>query len=201
MTNQKHKHLHNISIDNGSISTKLAYTINTNEIWIGNTFSIHKKSNFKRSEMKCSICGNKLSGNQRKYCCDECRKLAHIKQMNNYYKNNKNKWGNQYDTHKWNYKNSYCEKFDNDCRESNRSKYNNECFICGKPESENLTKSGKIRKLSVHHVDMNKQQGCNDTAWQLVPLCLEHHATAHTPVWESRIQYLLSDLKDQMDII
>ena len=95
----------------------------------------------------------------------------------------------------------YCEKFNESCRERNRSKYDHECFICGKPESENLTKSGKIRKLSVHHVDMNKQQGCNDTAWQLVPLCLEHHGTAHTPVWEARIQYLLSDSKDQMVII
>jgi hypothetical protein len=79
----------------------------------------------------------------------------------------------------------YCKKFNDECRKSNRIKYNNKCFICGKDEKNNG------RKLSVHHVDMNKQQGCNDTEWKLVPLCQSCHARSHNDIWESRIEYLL----------
>lgn len=66
----------------------------------------------------------------------------------------------------------YCEKFNDECRESNRNKYNRQCFICDKPESQNITSTGKQRKLSVHHVDMNKDQGCNNTKWKLIPVCM-----------------------------
>ena len=86
----------------------------------------------------------------------------------------------------------YCKKFNKDCRESNRDKYNRECFICGKPEKDNVTKSGKMWKLSVHHVDMNRDQGCT-ADWKLVPLCIHCHATAHNKVTEARIEYLLRD--------
>ena len=86
----------------------------------------------------------------------------------------------------------YCPKFDEVCREANRAKYNHECFICGLPQSENLTKTGKFRKLSVHHVDMDKAQGC-DSNWKLVPLCMHHHATSHNDEIISRLGYLLSD--------
>ena len=60
----------------------------------------------------------------------------------------------------------YCNKFDEKCRESNRDKFHRECFLCGEAEGK--------RKLSVHHVDSNKMQGC-DTEWQLVPLCQSCH--------------------------
>ena len=84
----------------------------------------------------------------------------------------------------------YCEKFNELCKESNREKYNRRCFICNKPESENITSTGKLRKLSVHHVDMNKQQGCNSD-WKLVPLCQLCHLKCHNDLWQSRIEYLL----------
>ena len=80
----------------------------------------------------------------------------------------------------------YCPKFDEECRESNREKYDRRCFICNKTESENNN-----RKLSVHHVDRNKQQGC-DSDWSLVPLCGAHHGSSHTDEWKSRICYLLN---------
>lgn len=85
----------------------------------------------------------------------------------------------------------YCSKFNNECREKNRKKYDNQCFVCGKNELENFTKSGKQRKLSVHHIDMNKDQGCNDNEWALVPVCLNCHRILHTKLWQSRIEYLL----------
>ena len=81
--------------------------------------------------------------------------------------------------------NPYCEKFNKSCREKNRNKYNRECFICGKDEENN----GK--KLSVHHIDMNKNQGCNDNQWKLVPLCISCHGKTHNKIWENRLKYLL----------
>lgn len=80
---------------------------------------------------------------------------------------------------------TYCEKFNEGCREHNREKYMRMCFICGKNEVFNG------QKLSVHHVDRNKDQGCNDHNWSLVPLCRKHHSTCHNELWESRIMYLL----------
>ncbi len=85
----------------------------------------------------------------------------------------------------------YCPAFNEACRESNREKYGRRCFICDLPEAENKTKTGKVRKLSVHHVDMNKDQGCDGHEWKLVPVCLRHHKQAHTVLWIGRITYLL----------
>lgn len=80
---------------------------------------------------------------------------------------------------------NYCPKFDDDCRESNRDKYDRRCFLCGKTEAENE------RKLSVHHVDMNRDQGCNGHVWKLVPVCGSCHSKIHNLVWRARIEYLL----------
>ena len=88
----------------------------------------------------------------------------------------------------------YCEKFDVDCKERNRDKYNRRCFLCGKPESENITSLGDHKKLSVHHVDMNKNQGCDGHEWKLVPLCINCHARSHSDLWQARIEYLLKEI-------
>lgn len=85
----------------------------------------------------------------------------------------------------------YCPKFNEACKESNRVKYDRRCFITGKPEADNITTTGKHRKLSVHHVDMNKYQGCDGHAWKLVPLSIKWHNRVHTSLWMARIQYLL----------
>lgn len=82
----------------------------------------------------------------------------------------------------------YCPKFDEACGESNRKKYDRCCFLSGMTEEENG------RKLSVHHVDMNKDQGCEGHTWKLVPLSMKWHARTHTPLWTARIQYLLNHI-------
>lgn len=79
----------------------------------------------------------------------------------------------------------YCPKFNEGCKESNRMKYGRRCFLTGLPEAENG------QKLSVHHCDMNKQQGCDGHRWRLVPLCRAWHGRTHNETWESRIGYLL----------
>jgi len=59
----------------------------------------------------------------------------------------------------------YCPKFSDTLKEEIRDKFGRKCFICPKTEEE------EGRKLSVHHVDYNKEQGCNGVHWLLVPLC------------------------------
>ena len=79
----------------------------------------------------------------------------------------------------------YCYKFNNDCRERNRDKHGHTCFICGMEEHING------RKLSVHHIDNSKSQGCDGEKWKLVPLCNSCHGKVHNPIWQARIEYLL----------
>lgn len=78
----------------------------------------------------------------------------------------------------------YCPKFNNACRESNREKYGRRCFICNKTEKTNR------QKLSVHHVDMDKAQGC-ESNWMLVPLCKSCHSKAHNEELITRLGYLI----------
>ena len=88
----------------------------------------------------------------------------------------------------------YCPLFNEECRESNREKYNRKCFICGLSESKNITSTGKQRRLSVHHVDMNKQQGCDGVRWKLVPACMFCHNKLHDEIWIARITWLLNNI-------
>ena len=108
---------------------------------------------------KCLECGNEFSGvdiRLRKYCSEEC---AHLN-IGLSGKNSPNWRGGIT-------RGPYCNKFNEECRESNRNKFNRICFLCGKSEGR--------RKLSVHHIDYNKMQGC-ETEWQLVPLCGRCHS-------------------------
>jgi hypothetical protein len=88
----------------------------------------------------------------------------------------------------------YCPDFNEECRESNRDKYGRMCFLTGLLEEGNITQNGKHQRLSVHHVDMDKGQGCNDKRWKLVPLCIGWHAKVHNSLWESRIIWLLDNV-------
>lgn len=86
----------------------------------------------------------------------------------------------------------YCSKFNDTIREEIRKKYDYRCFICNKPECENIPKTlGKHRKLSVHHIDKNKMQGCDDVEWALIPVCMQCHMKVHNPKIESYITYII----------
>lgn len=69
----------------------------------------------------------------------------------------------------------YCEKFNERKKEEVRDKYNRQCYNCGKEEKDNITKTGRQFRLSIHHIDEDKEQGCNDKPWKLVPLCMHCH--------------------------
>ncbi len=101
----------------------------------------------------------------------------------------------------------YCPKFNENKREEIRNKYNRCCIICNKSESENLTKKGKnkgkFKKLHVHHIDYNKDQGCKNHEWRLAPLCNSCHAkTGHKRIfWESKIKEILSEIDIKNNIL
>ena len=88
----------------------------------------------------------------------------------------------------------YCYKYDENCREHNREKYNRECFFCGIHEDD------CDRKHSTHHIDYNKNQGCDNIPWKLVPLCSRCHGMTsggmkeNRNMWEARIIWLLENL-------
>lgn len=60
----------------------------------------------------------------------------------------------------------YCKNFNNEIKEQIREEFNRKCFLCRKNETN--------RKLSIHHIDYDKSQGCNSD-WKLVPLCIFCH--------------------------
>lgn len=82
-------------------------------------------------------------------------------------------------------KDKYCSAFNEEVKEYIRNKYGCRCFVCDKSQKDNG------QKLSVHHVDMNKQQGCDEHMWKLVPLCKSCHAKSHGNPLKSRIVFLI----------
>ncbi|MFV9677713.1 MAG: NUMOD3 domain-containing DNA-binding protein [Methanosarcinales archaeon] len=78
----------------------------------------------------------------------------------------------------------YCHKFNFKFKEDIRNKYDRKCLLCGKTELEN----GK--RLSVHHVNLNKNCGCDtDITCQYAPLCVSCHSKGHASKgnWETII--------------
>lgn len=92
----------------------------------------------------------------------------------------------------------YCEKFDDECRERVRNEFGRKCLNCGILESDNVTKTGAHKRLSVHHIYYDKQEGCNGKDMFLAPLCLKCHnktTTGNREHWmqdlsEKRSKYL-----------
>ena len=64
----------------------------------------------------------------------------------------------------------YCHLFNFDVKEKFRNKYYRVCIICG----ISILQNG--RRLSIHHIDENKMQGCKDHKWSLIPLCIFCHS-------------------------
>ncbi len=61
----------------------------------------------------------------------------------------------------------YCLKFNNKLKEEIRANFGHKCFLC--PHIQNG------RKLSIHHVDYDKNDLCNGKKWPLIPLCTKCH--------------------------
>jgi len=68
----------------------------------------------------------------------------------------------------------YCSKFNFDLKEKIRNGNKRKCILCGKSEILNG------RKLSIHHIDGDKMQGCDGKKWKLMPLCQSCHSKCHS---------------------
>jgi hypothetical protein len=67
----------------------------------------------------------------------------------------------------------YCPKFNNGFKEHIRNKFDRKCYLCPTTEYQNRI------KLSVHHIDYNKNSICNGKEWAFVPLCSKCHARSN----------------------
>jgi hypothetical protein len=77
----------------------------------------------------------------------------------------------------------YCSKFNIAFKRRIRARFGNKCFLCGKTREEN---GGA---LSVHHVNYNKNAGCDNTDLLCVPLCHDCHTKTNTnrALWQKTI--------------
>lgn len=88
----------------------------------------------------------------------------------------------------------YCSKFNEALKERIREKYSRKCLLCQLTEKENIKKYGC--KLPVHHVDYNKQCGCDGNECRLVPLCSKCHpkTNGNRSRWEQVIMTKIVEL-------
>jgi hypothetical protein len=77
----------------------------------------------------------------------------------------------------------YCVKFNYAYKQLIRIKFSNKCFWCGMTTEEN----GEA--LSVHHVNYNRNCGCDGTECVCVPLCRSCHSKTNTDRdgWQEKI--------------
>jgi hypothetical protein len=138
--------------------------------WIAKNKSGKDSWNWKNKiKRTCKTCGTKFEIDpstakrlRGKYCSQECYGIS-ISGINNLNWNNGSSFG------------GYCYKFNTKRKHAVRSFFGNMCICCGKNTSENITNSGIQKELSVHHVDHDKNQGCDGHPFNLVPMCNECH--------------------------
>lgn len=71
----------------------------------------------------------------------------------------------------------YCPKFNKQLKQLVRNRYNNCDYISGIHKDVcNKTKTGKIRELTIHHIDYDKGQGCNGKKFNLIPVSSRHNS-------------------------
>ena len=206
---QKLKSLYSITIDGCYFNTRLRYNTNTDHISIGTVYQYRKAYiDLHKTESKAYYQSHKTERkNKRKQYYEDNKDKIKERDKQHYEKTRDSntprlgseeyrikcsctKQGIPREEFNGFAKNSpYCEKFDNDCRESNRIKYNNCDYISGIHKDI----CSPNRELSVHHVDYNKQQGCDDHEWKLIPLCLSNHIKTNTnrSFWNRLFTYSL----------
>ena len=87
----------------------------------------------------------------------------------------------------------YCSKFTEQLKQQIRDFYNNCDYFSGLPVGVCNIINGKVNKLSIHHVDYNKMQGCDVHKWGLIPLSHKNHVktNGNRSFWERLICYAL----------
>ena len=70
----------------------------------------------------------------------------------------------------------YCPLFNEEFKERVRAFFRYRCIRCGKPQSGNILRNGRIQKLHVHHVNFNKMTCCDGTPPLFASLCIKCHS-------------------------
>ena len=84
----------------------------------------------------------------------------------------------------------YCIKFNKAYKESIRELFDRKCFLCDVSEEENS------KKLDVHHVNYNKNCGCDSSKCVCVALCHSCHmkTNGNRNYWQALIMEMLKPL-------
>ena len=92
----------------------------------------------------------------------------------------------------------YCPKFNDDLRERIRAFFGYHCVCCGKPQTKNITKSGKKFKLQCHHVEYNKQACCDGMPIHFAALCIRCHVRTNNdrPRWMNMFHRIIDEIYD-----
>lgn len=77
----------------------------------------------------------------------------------------------------------YCPKFNRAFKDAIRLKFNYVCYNCNNHETLVDKRCNKVRKLSIHHIDYNKNSICNGHDWAFIPLCAKCHGLSGTNRW------------------
>lgn len=85
--------------------------------------------------------------------------------------------------------NKYCNKYNTECKSSCREKWFHKCVLCGDKEKENE------RAYHTHHIDYNKEAGCDSYALRIILLCPRCHGkTNGKPGNQKKYQNILSHI-------
>ena len=150
-------------------------------------FSGEKNANWKGGNqiISCDLCGkffeieqSILNKNKSHFCSKECQNKYHSKNITG---KNHPGWqgGISFEP--------YCQKFNNELKETIRNNYYRKCALCGKPETN--------KKHSVHHVDYDKSQGCNGQDILMVPLCTSCHGKTNGKAHRQYYEDLLTKIE------
>lgn len=69
----------------------------------------------------------------------------------------------------------YCIKFNAKRKRLVSEFFGDCCICCGIHFIENIDRQGVHKKLSIHHIYHDKDEGCNGRPFNLVPLCMKCH--------------------------
>lgn len=156
--------------------------------WKSKNQSGKNSPNWKQITLICEWCGKNFMvpecEKNSQFCSQKC--FGKWLSKNNCGENNPN-WqgGISFDP--------YCEKFNKVKKKEVRDKYDNCDYLTGIHRNICNIVGGNIEELSVHHFDYNKQQGCNDIPWKLVPVSKSHNTmfNFNQPFWQRLIGYAL----------
>lgn len=141
----------------------------------------------------CPTCGvvfytsSYLNEHTKKYCSRLCMRIGENRRR-------KEKWWANVGWMSTNWKGGItngicCHKFNENLKKRVRAFFGNKCFLCGKQQEKNS------RRLSVHHVNYNKNACCDSSRVMLVPLCEVCHGKTNNnrEYWEPYFEKILKE--------